>query len=433
MAARDRARLRQERVRKRRRHDDRHEQRRHQRDDVRHGQRRHQPSFHTGQAEDWKEDEDDDDRREHDRRPNLERGVANHVDRGPPLVVRLRRVLAQPAHHVLHVDDRIVHERADGDGHASERHRVDRGAKRTQHEHRRGERQRHRRERDRGRPQIREKQQDNDDDQYAAIAQGRDEVVDGHFDEVGLPEHPAIDRHPARQFLLERVELAIEPPRQLDGVRARLFLDSDDHRRLSAPRSLPSFQRRSFADVGDVTHEHRARAAQRHDALPDLLGASDAADGLQHVLLRTFGVDAGRRVLTGAADRIEELGQRNVVGAELLGMRDHLELALGAADRRHLRDARHGEEPAADHRVRDRTEGQRIIGVGRNRQEQNFSHDRGDRRQHGPFDLRRQRTGDERQFLGDDLPSHEDVRAPIEFHPDDGDAERSRRADASHG
>ena len=37
----------------------------------------------------------------------------------------LRAVLAQPAHDVLDVDDRVVHERADGDRHAAERHGVD--------------------------------------------------------------------------------------------------------------------------------------------------------------------------------------------------------------------------------------------------------------------------------------------------------------------
>ena len=36
-----------------------------------------------------------------------------------------RRILAQPAHDVLDVDDRIVHQLADGDGEAAEAHAVD--------------------------------------------------------------------------------------------------------------------------------------------------------------------------------------------------------------------------------------------------------------------------------------------------------------------
>ena len=72
---------------------------------------------------------------------------------------RLRRVLAQPPHHVLHVDDRVVDQRADGDRQAAERHRVDGGAERAQHQDRGGQRQRHRGQRDRGRAQVGEEQQ----------------------------------------------------------------------------------------------------------------------------------------------------------------------------------------------------------------------------------------------------------------------------------
>ena len=44
------------------------------------------------------------------------------------LAVRQVVVLLEPPEHVLDVDDRVVHERADGDGHAAQRHGVDRDA-----------------------------------------------------------------------------------------------------------------------------------------------------------------------------------------------------------------------------------------------------------------------------------------------------------------
>ena len=91
-----------------------------------------------------------------------------------------------------------------------------------------------------------------DDDQDAAVAQRRDDVVDRHLDEVGLPEDPPVDGHPLRQLLLQRVELAIEPRGHLDRVRARLLLDADDHRRLAVARSFAALQRRALAHVGDV-------------------------------------------------------------------------------------------------------------------------------------------------------------------------------------
>ena len=114
---------------------------------------------------------------------------------------------------------------------------------------------------------------------------------------------------------------------------------------------------------------------------------------------------------------------RHAVGAQLIGVGDDLKLPLGAADRRHLRHAGNGQQPPADDRVGDGAQRQRIVGVGRDREEQDLAHDRRDRRQNGPLHLRRQRAADERQLLGDDLARAEDVGAPVEFHPDDGDAD----------
>ena len=129
-----------------------------------------------------------------------------------------------------------------------------------------------------------------------------DDVVDRDLDEVGLPEDPPVDRHAARQLALKRVELSIEPRRELDRVGAGLFLDADDHRRLAVARSLAALERRAFTHVGDVADEHRPIAAQRDDAVADLLRRAGPADRLQHVLLRAFHVDAGGRVLARAAD-----------------------------------------------------------------------------------------------------------------------------------
>ena len=50
--------------------------------------------------------------------------------RGPPLALAACAVLAQPADDVLHVDDGVVHQGAEGDGHAAQGHGVDRGPER---------------------------------------------------------------------------------------------------------------------------------------------------------------------------------------------------------------------------------------------------------------------------------------------------------------
>ena len=179
-----------------------------------------------------------------------------------------------------------------------------------------------------------------DDDQEAAVAQRRDDVVDRHLDEVGLPEDLAVDGHArAAAPVCSASSSRSSRAGQLDGVGAGLLLHADDHRRLAAARAFAALERAAFAHVGHVADQHRPRAAQRDDAVADLLRRPDAADRLQHVFLRPFGVDAGRGVLARAAHRVEQLGERHAVGAQLVGMRDDLELPLGAADRRDLRHA----------------------------------------------------------------------------------------------
>ena len=49
----------------------------------------------------------------------------HHVEHGTALREALFAVLAQALEHVFNVDNRIVDQRTDGDGHAADAHRVD--------------------------------------------------------------------------------------------------------------------------------------------------------------------------------------------------------------------------------------------------------------------------------------------------------------------
>src|SRR5262249_52743034 len=143
------------------------------------------------------------------------------------------------------------------------------------------------------------------------------------------------------QLLLQAVELPIEARGEFDGVRAGLLLNADDHRRLAAAGALATLERAALLNIGHVANQHRSAAAQRDDTLANFLRVPDAPNCLQDVLLRPLGVDTGRGVLARAADGVEQLGQRDLVGTELLRMSDDLILAFGAANRCHLRYARH--------------------------------------------------------------------------------------------
>ena len=65
------------------------------------------------------------DRRKHDGMTNLGAGVVHDFQSRLARFRRQLRVLAQPAHDVLDVDNRIVYELADGDGESAEAHAVD--------------------------------------------------------------------------------------------------------------------------------------------------------------------------------------------------------------------------------------------------------------------------------------------------------------------
>ena len=294
---------------------------------------------------------------------DLERGIADDVGCRPPLLGRLRVVLAQPPNHVLHVDDRVVNERADGNRHPTERHRVDARAEGAQRENRRGERQRHRRQRDRGRPEVGQKQQHDDDDEDAAVAKRVDHVVDGYLDEVGLPEDVPVNGDAGRQLLLERVELAVQPLGDLDRVGARLLLHADDHRGLAAAGAFAALERGALADVGDVAHEDRTIAAQRDHRVADLRQACgrDRSPGARTPAnlpcTHPRRCSRWRRAPPSSSSVSEMLFARSASGCAMTwNCRSAPPIGVTCET------PGHREQAAADRRVGDRAQRQRIVG-----------------------------------------------------------------------
>ena len=356
VAPQNRSRAGQERVAERRRDDHRHRQRRQQRHDVRERERRQQPAFDASQPEDRQEHQDDDDGREHDRRADLERRVTDDRRRsgrcssgGLAAFSRSRRttfstsmiasstsapmaIAMPPSVIVLMVASNARRTSTAAASDSGMAVSVIAAARRFA----------------RNSTTI-------DDHEQPAVAQGVDDVVDRHLDEIGLPEDPAVDRHARRQLLLKRIELLdrVAPvsstvfapgcfctPTMTAGLPLR-----DPSPRLSAAPSRTSATSRT--STGRSPRSATTRVA-------DLVGRARPADGLQHVLLRALHVDAGRCVLARAAHRVEKLVDRDAVGAQLVGMGDHLELPLGAADRRHLRHARHARAAGGARRYRRR-------------------------------------------------------------------------------
>ena len=163
--------------------------------------------------------------------------------------------------------------------------------------------------------------------------------------------------------MLERVELTVEAACDLDGVGAGLFLHTHNDGRLAVARAFAALERSAFPNIRHISHEHRPIAPQGDHGFADLFRCPCAADGFEHVLLRAFCVHTGRCVLTRPADRGQQLRERDVVGAQRIGMRNDLELSLRPADRRDLRDAGHGQQPPPHRRIGDRAKRERIVAV----------------------------------------------------------------------
>ena len=89
---------------------------------------------------------------------------------------------------VLHIDDGVIHDHADGDGEAAEGHRVHTDAGPFEDQHGDAEGKRHGHERDEGGAEIQQEDEDDDGDHDGAVADGFRQVADGVVDEVLLLE-----------------------------------------------------------------------------------------------------------------------------------------------------------------------------------------------------------------------------------------------------
>ena len=99
-------------------------------------QRNKHASLHAAQEEQGHEADDDDERGVEDGHAYLARGVEHNLQHGLLLSGWQKAVLVQTAVDVLHVDDGIIDQRTDGDGHTAQAHGVDGEAHVVEHEQR---------------------------------------------------------------------------------------------------------------------------------------------------------------------------------------------------------------------------------------------------------------------------------------------------------
>src|SRR5215831_4238384 len=144
--------------------------------------------------------------------------------------VRIRQaaVFAQAAINIFDVDDGIVDHLADGDGEATERHRVEAEAHLLRSDHRGEQRERNRDTGNGGGAQIKEKKKEHYDNEHCADVKRVAHVADGDLNEVGGAQNVRMDDD-ALGFEIgpQAVERLVNGARDGESIRAVGGVDDD--------------------------------------------------------------------------------------------------------------------------------------------------------------------------------------------------------------
>jgi hypothetical protein len=159
---------------------------------------------------------------------------------------------------------------------------------------------------------------------------------------------------------------------------------------------------------------------------------SSTADPVDEVLLSALQVEAGRGVLVRGLEGLDHLVDGDAVGAQAFGAEDDLVLLRLAAGGDDLGHPGNGEEALSQHPVGRRLQLHGVVLVGRERDEEDLPHDRGDGGERWSVGAGWQRRSGELELLGHDLPGLVDVGAPVKLHPDDGDPHGGCRTHPAH-
>ena len=417
---------------KRRGHGQRHRKRRADRQDVGRAHRKEHASGDARQRQQRDEGQRHDEARVDHRAADLHRGVEHDIaDRARR---RQRPVLAQAAQGVFGVDDRVVHDLAEGDGQTAQHHDVQVRARLDQHQRGGDQRQRNRGHRDEGRASVEQEGGEDGHHQRRTDRQMLEQPGERTLDisrrtEQVVVKDDAVAFERRRQFGQRGVDLAADGQR----VGAELADDHHHHARFADDRRLADGRRRAGDHGGHVGDDEGpvAPAAQhrvRHRARVERLPAAAERQPLRRRVeeagaARVDGVRGGRR------ERVE----RHAVAPQRRRVGLHLPLRPGAAEHVDVHHPGRAEETRRDRPVGEVAQRRR----GARRRRQADGHDRGRRRGEGHHrrrgDARRHRLRERRETLADRLPRGAAAHRVPEHgfdHRQTGDRLRAHRPEA---
>ncbi len=397
------------------RHHERGQHRSHEGD----AQRLQQPTLHAPQEKQRHKRHQDDERSHPNRAANLHRSVAHHLHHRPSLPLGQQPVAPQPPEHILHIDDRVIHQRPDGDGHAPQAHGVDSVAQTIQNQHTNHERNRNGEQRDDGGPQVHQEHQQHHHHEEGAFDQGPLEVRDGHLNEVGLPEHIGAQLDPAGEGGMQFLHGRVQPARQFQGVDVGLLGDGHHHGGAGVAGPDADGVRRCPSHLGDVPDAPGGSGDNRPFQVGSGLQPSRGLDeiAVAEVLHGATACPAGR-----GPDRVADLGKRKAGVGELEGVGLDLQLAHSPAQHSDIRHAPQPHEPGPDLPIRQGPQALRVHRIGLQGEQEDFAHHGRNRRQRGfPHPLG-QLIPNQEQALIDELPGPVGIGLPVKLYPNDGDA-----------
>ena len=167
------------------------------------------------------------------------------------------------------------------------------------------------------------------------------------------------------QRRLQRVERRLDVARHLQRVALGLLLDDQQQARAVVDDAVADRRREALDDVGDVAEPAHGRnggaapAARRGSRAPIAIRPRSAAVFTGDVCVtasRWFGLRGTRPRSTDIASRVDgdDVLQRHAVGAQPVGIDQHLELPIALAPDRHVRHAGNRHQPRPDRPPRQR-------------------------------------------------------------------------------
>ena len=330
------------------------------REGLREGERVEEPPLLAGQEEDRQEGDDDDDEREEDRAPNL---LGSRKDRRLTPGAAPARGGRQMPVRVLDHHNRGVHQHADRQSEASERHDVGGDAQKRHRQKRDDDRDRQDRDRHEGRAEVVEEDEDYEGDHDHFLDQRVLQGIDRPVNQLGAVVSD-FQFHARREGCGELRDLRLRRLDDGENVLAR----SDDHDAadglsLAVPVHDATAHLRSemdHCDVGEIDRRARRKACLEGDLLK-VLQARDVAPAAHHVFaagpLDHPPTDVAVGLLHGGQHIVESDSVRGKLGRIDLD----LVLLLESADRGDFRDSRHGPKPVGEIPVLERPQvGERV-------------------------------------------------------------------------